>query len=374
MSGDVPDVRSAGRADHGRCWKHKSTRVGTPAREPWRRLRSVSSRRSRVQEAGATPSLPESSETSRLSLRSCASSNAVRRRAGRQLDQGRPRLAAGARDTGRWRTLCTRRASVEGHFGRLKHQCSLPLLRVHGLERVRLHADLTILAKLACASQKPEPHRSRRKSFLKRRTGPAGIPCASESVASARCSRFGSLCSLGAGVDGRRASSTSVLLSGRKSERVSPWRGAGCLGPRDRAWESRCRGLELRLSLRPRLRPDHVDGRFARARSNSKETRQAARNPGRPAGATGPVREHVPDRFGEPAGDLDADDLLADFADPLGGLVVARGSERPSARGGARRSLHRKPHPPLVGLLARFCAHAGAFHPPRSEGVSRSLA
>ena len=32
------------------------------------------------------------------------------------------------------------------------------------------------------------------------KTGPAGIPCASESVASARCSRFGCLCSLGAGL------------------------------------------------------------------------------------------------------------------------------------------------------------------------------
>jgi len=31
----------------------------------------------------------------------------------------------------------------------------------------------------------------------------------------------------------------------------------------------------------------------------------------------------VPDRFGEPAGDLDAGDLLAaPFADPLGGLPV----------------------------------------------------
>jgi hypothetical protein len=38
-----------------------------------------------------------------------------------------------------------------GEFGRLKHEWALAPLRVRGLDRVRLHADLTILAKLACA-------------------------------------------------------------------------------------------------------------------------------------------------------------------------------------------------------------------------------
>ncbi len=38
---------------------------------------------------------------------------------------------------------------VEREFGRLKHEWALLPLRVRGLERVRLHADLTILAKLA---------------------------------------------------------------------------------------------------------------------------------------------------------------------------------------------------------------------------------
>jgi hypothetical protein len=42
------------------------------------------------------------------------------------------------------------RGAVEREFGRLKHEWSLLPLRVRGLERVRLHADLTILAKLAC--------------------------------------------------------------------------------------------------------------------------------------------------------------------------------------------------------------------------------
>ena len=44
-----------------------------------------------------------------------------------------------------------RRASVEREFGRLKHEWALLPLRVRGIERVKLHADLTILAKLACA-------------------------------------------------------------------------------------------------------------------------------------------------------------------------------------------------------------------------------
>jgi len=55
------------------------------------------------------------------------------------------------RDSERWRKLYRRRASVEREFGRLKHEWALLPLRVRGIERVRLHADLTILAKLACA-------------------------------------------------------------------------------------------------------------------------------------------------------------------------------------------------------------------------------
>jgi hypothetical protein len=41
--------------------------------------------------------------------------------------------------------------SVERLFGRLKNEWALLPLRVRGIERVKLHADLTILAKLACA-------------------------------------------------------------------------------------------------------------------------------------------------------------------------------------------------------------------------------
>jgi transposase, IS5 family len=55
------------------------------------------------------------------------------------------------RETLRWRGLYRRRASVEREFGRLKNEWGLAPLRVRSIERVRLHADLTILAKLSCA-------------------------------------------------------------------------------------------------------------------------------------------------------------------------------------------------------------------------------
>jgi hypothetical protein len=55
------------------------------------------------------------------------------------------------RETDRFHSLYRRRASVEREFGRLKHEWALAPLRVRGLDRVRLHADLTILAKLATA-------------------------------------------------------------------------------------------------------------------------------------------------------------------------------------------------------------------------------
>ncbi|MGH2913947.1 MAG: transposase [Solirubrobacteraceae bacterium] len=54
------------------------------------------------------------------------------------------------RDSKRSRKLYRSRGGVEREFGRLKHEWALLPLRVRGLDRVRLHADLTILAKLAC--------------------------------------------------------------------------------------------------------------------------------------------------------------------------------------------------------------------------------
>lgn len=55
------------------------------------------------------------------------------------------------RSTKRWKAGYRKRAAVEREFGRLKTSWGLKPLRVRGLDRVRLHADLTILTKLACA-------------------------------------------------------------------------------------------------------------------------------------------------------------------------------------------------------------------------------
>ena len=55
------------------------------------------------------------------------------------------------RETKRWGDLYRGRGSVERAFGRLKHDYGLAFLRVRGIERVRLHADLIMLARLASA-------------------------------------------------------------------------------------------------------------------------------------------------------------------------------------------------------------------------------
>ena len=59
------------------------------------------------------------------------------------------REASIARKSDEWRCLYRRRSAVEREFGRLKHHYGLAFLRVRGIERVRLHADLTMLARLA---------------------------------------------------------------------------------------------------------------------------------------------------------------------------------------------------------------------------------
>ena len=43
------------------------------------------------------------------------------------------------------------RSAVEREFGRLKNEYGLAPLRVRGLARVQLHADLTIMARLTLA-------------------------------------------------------------------------------------------------------------------------------------------------------------------------------------------------------------------------------
>jgi hypothetical protein len=59
-----------------------------------------------------------------------------------------PRIA---RHTERFRSLYAGRSAVEREFGRLKHDYGLAPLRVRGQDRVSLHADLTILARLSLA-------------------------------------------------------------------------------------------------------------------------------------------------------------------------------------------------------------------------------
>jgi hypothetical protein len=63
-------------------------------------------------------------------------------------DRLRPHIS---RHSERFRGLYRGRAAVEREFGRLKSDYGLGPLRVRGLERVQLHADLTILARLALA-------------------------------------------------------------------------------------------------------------------------------------------------------------------------------------------------------------------------------
>jgi len=55
------------------------------------------------------------------------------------------------RHSQRFSDLYRGRAAVERAFGDLKHQYGLAPLRVRGLERVQLHADLTMLARLGQA-------------------------------------------------------------------------------------------------------------------------------------------------------------------------------------------------------------------------------
>jgi len=54
------------------------------------------------------------------------------------------------RESERSAKLYRSRGAVEREFGRLKNEWALLPLRVRRIERVRLHVDLTVLAKLAC--------------------------------------------------------------------------------------------------------------------------------------------------------------------------------------------------------------------------------
>jgi hypothetical protein len=58
------------------------------------------------------------------------------------------------RGTDRWKKLYRQRGAVERENGRLKNEWGLLPLRLRGIERVQLHADLTILARLTVALAK----------------------------------------------------------------------------------------------------------------------------------------------------------------------------------------------------------------------------
>lgn len=55
------------------------------------------------------------------------------------------------RETLRWKGLYRRRASVERASGRLKNEWAPTPLRVRRIERVQLHAELTVFAQLSTA-------------------------------------------------------------------------------------------------------------------------------------------------------------------------------------------------------------------------------
>ena len=73
---------------------------------------------------------------------------------GQPVDRGQPAAHPDPPGTARWKKLYRLRGAVERENGRLKNEWALLPLRVRRIERVRLHADLTILARLATALAK----------------------------------------------------------------------------------------------------------------------------------------------------------------------------------------------------------------------------
>ena len=67
------------------------------------------------------------------------------------LSNGTRRFPHIARHTERFRYLYSRRALIEKEFAHCKREHGLAVLRVRGLERVQLHVELTMLARLALA-------------------------------------------------------------------------------------------------------------------------------------------------------------------------------------------------------------------------------
>ncbi len=70
------------------------------------------------------------------------------------VDQGRPAAHSDPAQHGPVEAIYRTRVAVEREFGVLKHEWAMLPLRVRRLPRVRLHVDLTILARLASALTK----------------------------------------------------------------------------------------------------------------------------------------------------------------------------------------------------------------------------
>lgn len=70
------------------------------------------------------------------------------------LANGTRRFPHIARHTERFRALYSRRALIEKEFAHCKREHGLAALRVRGLERVQLHVELTMLARLALAQHR----------------------------------------------------------------------------------------------------------------------------------------------------------------------------------------------------------------------------
>jgi transposase len=66
------------------------------------------------------------------------------------LRKGRPiPLTAIPYGTDEWKRLYRGRSAVEREFGRLKNEYGLAPLRTRGIDRVRIHADLVMIGRLA---------------------------------------------------------------------------------------------------------------------------------------------------------------------------------------------------------------------------------
>jgi len=91
-----------------------------------------------------------------LAARGCAAVIPLKRPLGmnnitRTTKQAARRSPIIVRESDRFRALYRNRGAVEREFGNLKHHYGLAPLRVRGLQRVQLHADLTMLARLSLA-------------------------------------------------------------------------------------------------------------------------------------------------------------------------------------------------------------------------------